>query len=216
MRSCEYVKLPSPRKTKLLKVRNIRFYKHCTELEHCDPFLHLADCELITFELQKRDTKNDIITQHRSGDHLICPVRIWAKIIPCITSYKTSTLDSPVNFSLHVDATPHHFSRQELLNRPWLVAATLGKETLGFSAIQIGLHSACSGATMAMFFAGVPVFAIMLLCRWSSDAFLRYIWKQVKGFSSGIGTNMIQNEEFFTIPTASKTDPHEPNHWCWN
>jgi hypothetical protein len=39
---------------------------------------------------------------------------------------------------------------------------------------------------MAMFLAKVPVYTIMLLGRWSSDDFLRYIRKQVKEFSKGI------------------------------
>jgi hypothetical protein len=53
---------------------------------------------------------------------------------------------------------------------------------------------------MAMYLAGVPVFTIMLLGRWSSDAFLRYIRKQVKEFSTGISQKMIHHEDFFTIP----------------
>ncbi len=55
---------------------------------------------------------------------------------------------------------------------------------------------------MAMFLAGVPVFQIMLLGRWASDAFLRYIRKQVKEFSSGISQKMITQENFFTIPSV--------------
>jgi len=46
---------------------------------------------------------------------------------------------------------------------------------------------------MAMYLAGVPVFTIMLLGRWSSNAFLRYIRKQVKEFSRGISAKMIIN-----------------------
>jgi hypothetical protein len=56
---------------------------------------------------------------------------------------------------------------------------------------------------MAIYLAGIPVFTIMLLGRWSSDVFLRYIRKQVKEFSRGISSKMIQNEIFFTIPTIS-------------
>jgi hypothetical protein len=65
---------------------------------------------------------------------------------------------------------------------------------------------------MAMYLAGVPVFMIMLLGRWSSDAFLHYIRKQVKEFSKGISIKMIQNENFFTIPSTSNDDHTTPNH----
>jgi hypothetical protein len=102
------------------------------------------------------------------------------------------------------------FSGQELLKRLRLAAKSIGPEVLGFSADQIGLHSARSGAAMAMYLAGVPVFTIMLLGRWSSDAFLRYIRKQVKEFSRGISSQMIQNENFFTIQNTSANGSRAP------
>jgi len=48
----------------------------------------------------------------------------------------------------------------------------IGEEELGIKAMDMGTHSIRSGATMAMYLAGVPVFTIMLVGRWSSDAFL--------------------------------------------
>jgi hypothetical protein len=59
---------------------------------------------------------------------------------------------------------------------------------------------------MAMYLAGVPVYTIMLLGRWSSDAFLQYIEKQVKEFSKGISKKMLTNDKFFTIPTISNVN----------
>jgi hypothetical protein len=65
---------------------------------------------------------------------------------------------------------------------------------------------------MAMCLAGVPVYTIMLLGRWSSDAFLRYIHKQIKEFSKGISKKMLTNDEFFTIPSLSSADIQINNH----
>ncbi len=56
---------------------------------------------------------------------------------------------------------------------------------------------------MAMFLAGVPVFTIMLLGRWSSDAFLRYIRRKVQEFSKGVSDKMISNEHFFTVSSVT-------------
>ncbi len=56
---------------------------------------------------------------------------------------------------------------------------------------------------MAMFIAGVPVFTIMLLGCWSSDAFLRHIQQQVQEFSKGVSDKMISNEHFFTISSVT-------------
>jgi hypothetical protein len=65
---------------------------------------------------------------------------------------------------------------------------------------------------MAMYLAGVPVFTIMLLGRWSSDAFLRYICKQVQKFSKGVSQKMISNERFFTISGDLPSQQKSTNH----
>jgi hypothetical protein len=45
---------------------------------------------------------------------------------------------------------------------------------------------------MAIYTSSVPVVTIMLLGRWFSDAFLRYIRPQVQQFSRGVVSKMIQ------------------------
>jgi hypothetical protein len=65
---------------------------------------------------------------------------------------------------------------------------------------------------MAMYLSVVPVFTFMLLGRWNSDAFLRYIRKQVKELSSGTSNMMIKTENFFTIQFASQDVPRVSNH----
>ena len=83
---------------------------------------------------------------------------------------------------------------------------------LGFDASELGLHSIRSGAAMSMYLTGIPVFTIMLIGHWSSDAFLRYIKKQVQEFSAGVSVKMIQADSFFTIPEASHEDPRVSGH----
>jgi hypothetical protein len=106
----------------------------------------------------------------------------------------------------------HQITGNQLLKQLCRAAQALGHETLGFKPEQIGLHSARSGAAMAMYLAGVSVYTVMLLSRWSSDAFLRYIRKQVKEFSTGISTKTIQSEDFFTIPTAERENSSKNCH----
>jgi hypothetical protein len=53
---------------------------------------------------------------------------------------------------------------------------------------------------MGMFLAGTPVYTIMLMGRWSSDAFMKYIRKQVLSLSHGISAKMLTYERFFTVP----------------
>jgi hypothetical protein len=211
MRSCEYLKVSAEHKTKLICIRNIRFFLGKRQLLHSDKLLHLADSVSITFEQQKRDSKNDIITHHRSKDKLLCPVKIWCKIIRRLLSYTSSNQDTPVNTFLLPTGKLHYFTGQEVLKRLRIATEAIGPDTLGFTADQIGLHSARSGAAMAMYLAGIPVFTIMLLGRWSSDAFLRYIRKQVKEFSTGVSQRMITHEDFFTIPLSTSQNNESSN-----
>jgi hypothetical protein len=170
----------------------------------------MSDCVSITFEQQKRETKGDIITQHRSNDPILCPVKIWSKIIRRLNSYKSSDPNTTVNTYFHKDSTTHKFTGQELLKRIRIAAETIGSDKLGFPPEQLGLHSARSGAAMAMYLAGVPVFTIMLLGRWSSDAFLRYIRKQVKEFSAGVSQMMIRQDNFYTIQNKDQNVSDQP------
>ncbi len=76
MRSCEYVKVPQQEKqrTEILCLRNLCFFKNGCLVEYNDPSLEYADCLNVTFEMQKKDEKNDTTTQMASGDITLCPV----------------------------------------------------------------------------------------------------------------------------------------------
>jgi hypothetical protein len=166
----------------------------------------------ITFELQKREGRNDAITQHRSNDPIICPVKIWAKVIQRLISYKSTSRDTTVNTYQFPDSSLHLFSGKELLLRIRAAASVIGEAELGFNPKKLGLHSARSGAAMAMYLGRVPVVTIMLLGRWASDAFLRYIRKQVQEFSKGVSQRMVSHERFFTISADVITnDSVEPD-----
>jgi hypothetical protein len=212
MRSYEYLQVSGQRKTKILALKNIRFFIRNRNVKHTHPSLHRADTVSITFEHQKHDIKNDIVTHHRTNDPILRPVKIWCKIVRRLISYKSSNPETTVNTYIFDDGTKLLFTGTQLLKRLCLAAKMLGPDNLGFSTNQIGLHSVRSGIAMAMYLAGVPVFTIMLLGRWSSDAFLRYIRKQVKEFSTGISQKIIINEHFFHVPIASIDDPRISQH----
>jgi len=209
MRSCKYLRVSGSRKTKLLMVQNFRFFSGKRLIPHSDPSIHLAETVSITFEFQKRDTKSDVITHYKTSDSLLCPIKIWSCIIKGITSNPLSSSTTTLYTFFSTENKIHYFSGLELLSCLWMAAASIGPDELGFTPDQIGLHSARSGAAMAMYLVGVPVFTIMLLGQWSSDAFLLYIRKQVKEFSSRVSSKMIRHEKFFTIPSV--TPAQNPN-----
>ena len=91
-----------------------------------------------------------------------------------------------------------------------------GESKLGFKAEEVGTHSIRSGAAMSMYLGEAPVFTIMMIGRWSSDAFLRYIRKQVEQFSHNVSRRMLRFESFRHIagyaPRTSMLDPRQRNH----
>ena len=67
MRSCEYSKVlsrPEDRWTKLLKVKNVRFFHNGRQVSRHDPSLVLLDFVAITFEFQKRGDREETVTMH--------------------------------------------------------------------------------------------------------------------------------------------------------
>jgi hypothetical protein len=71
---------------------------------------------------------------------------------------------------------------------------------LGISKHKIGTHSIRSGAAMAMYLGECPVYTIMLIGHWSSNAFLWYIWKQVMEFSHNMSKKMICFKNYKHVP----------------
>lgn len=210
MRSCEYMKVSGERRTKLLTLENLRFFRDNQALSLTDPELHTADCVAITFIFQKNDERDATVTQWRTDDPVLCPVRAWSSIVKRILSYPNTDFKTSVNTVMSRGKLVEVKSKW-LLDRLRAAVRTIGKDVLGFKAMELGNHSICSGAAMAMYLAGVPVFTIMLIGRWSSDAFLRYIRRQVQEFSSGVSKRMILSKDFFTIPDfAGHEDPRAP------
>jgi hypothetical protein len=215
MRSCEYLRVPASeqRRTKLLRLHNLRFFRARALLRHDDPSLHLADSVSITFEFQKNDERDAIITMHRTGDSILCPVIAWSSITRRVRSLPNTSDATPVCTYQRADGSTGLVTSKLVLTRIRDRVTAIGRDVLGFSAHEVGLHSIRSAAAMAMYLANVPVYTIMLIGRWSSDAFLRYIRRQVQDFSAGVSRRMIISEDFFTIPDATHhDDPRTSNH----
>ena len=71
--------------------------------------------------------------------------------------------------------------------------------------MEIGTHSLRSGAAVALFLAHTSVLKIMILGRWSSAAFLRYIRPQVMEWTAGMSTAMLTNPDFHHVDPANQT-----------
>ena len=85
LRSCEYLKVGSGDPyvqpsccTFPLRKCNVRFWCHHHIIPHTDPELHLADAVTLDFEFQKRDIRDESVTQSRTGHPIFCPVQAAA------------------------------------------------------------------------------------------------------------------------------------------
>ena len=101
-RSCEYLMVPQSekRRTNILRLRCLRFFKDGRELQHSDPYLEYTDCVSITIEWQNKDERNDTVTHLASEHILLCPVRKWAELVKRIRKYPGSTGDTPVSVTV--------------------------------------------------------------------------------------------------------------------
>ena len=85
-------------------------------------------------------------------------------------------------------------------------------DVLGFSSKEVGTHSVRSFLAMMMYLTKEQVYTIMLTGRWSSDAFLAYIEKQVKEFTKGVSSRMLLKDTFFNVPLAPPPREGPPNN----
>jgi len=64
-------------------------------------------------------------------------------------------------------------------------------DVLEINKNEIGTHLIRSGAAMATYLGECPVYTIMILGWWSSDAFLHYIRKQVEQFCHTVSHRLL-------------------------
>ena len=223
MRSCEYLKVPGAKdkKTKLLCVRNFRFFKNNKELNIHSSDLESADIVSITFEDQKNGEKFDTVNLQSSKDPVLNPVVAWATTIKRIVNYPGSTMNTQINSYL-IGKKFYSFTAKNAIDSLRSTVRLQGKDKLGFETHEIGTHSIRAGGAMAMYLATpqIQTYTIQLIGRWKSDAFLQYIRKQVKQFSAHISEAMVMNENFSHIPDFAVASPTKirmvdsPKHKC--
>ncbi len=147
--------------------------------------------------------------------------------MPCQKFSKLGTLTSSSHFSSHLplnnkrclkpEAYFEHITSKQIRNALQDAILAIREDSLHIAAGQIGTHSIRSGAAMAMFLGGCPVFLIMMIGHWSSNSFLCYIQKQVKKLNHNVSWKMLthifhRHIPNYTSPTVSHLDPRQHNH----
>ena len=148
------------------------------ELHLHNPNLKKSERVTWIFEDQKNDEKNVTIPQDNKNNPLMNPVRSLASSVQRILSYPGTSINSSIcTYMIHRNLL--EFTQDYLISSFRSNAASIGKEKLGFKPEDIGTHSNRCAVAMAMFMDDTPVYMIMLIGWWSSDALLKYIQLQV-------------------------------------
>lgn len=233
MRSCEYLAVDKSywggkkkqRQTEPLRPRNFTFRKNHRIIPHDDPNLHLADSVTITFDAQKADRRNEPVTQCKTGDPRWCPVRAAAAVIRRMRRLveiglikEEEYLSTPVYVYETSKGEKGLVDSTNALKILKQLIELTDYEGLGINPKEVGLHSMRSSAAMAMHMNRIPVYTIMLIGRWSSDAFLRYIRRQVEEFGSDVAKKMIQESLYHDVRLRDDLDPcnHNSNSFVAN
>jgi hypothetical protein len=142
----------------------------------------------------------------------MCPVRRLASLVLRIMrTIHNAGPDTPVSTILKAEGGGRVITSSEL--RWGLRSACTkggGVSTFGYSASEIGTRSIRSGAAMGLFLMNHPVAKIMMLGRWSSDAFLDYIQPQILEWTNQLSGDMIQNDSFFDAADSRKAGSSDP------
>ena len=179
---------------------------------HSDPSLiDHAEYITIVFVDQKNGTKMDHWTQRKTGHAFLCPVQRFGRaVMRIINTVPGWSLDTPLCTLRVEDETlliTSTFTKSLLRHTCYLYG---GVKTFGFHPHEIGNRSLRSGAAMSLFLMHHPKEWIMILGRWSSNAFLIYIRPQVLEWTSNMSRDMIKLDTFLDIgrpqPVPANTD----------
>jgi len=207
LRSCEYLRVgssttPADRRTLPLCTRSFVFWKNNRIVPHTLINLDCPDSVSIVFKFQKRDIRDEIISQSSTAHPKHCPVKVSRCIVNrmhTLINKQQATLDTPIFVFADSAGVVVELTSTAALKMLRHFLSSTDTVSYGIVVALVGLHSIRSSAAMAMYLANVPVFTMMLLGRWASLAFLNYIRKQVEEFNRNVSTKMIERPVFHQV-----------------
>ena len=195
MRACEFCKTEREGRTKKLELRDITFRDKCKKVvpKSAPDMEERAHYVTVRFRFQKNNVKADRRTQGRSGRRL-CPVKAWARVCQqVILTNKGVTKRTPV---CEIGDGRGRTVMVTSARVTYLLRSTCNSGDYGMKPSDLGTRSIRSGAAMALFLMDHSVERIMILGRWSSDAFLVYLRPQVLEWTNIMARDMASNRDF--------------------
>ena len=151
--------------------------------------------------MQKSNIRDKKVSQDNNYKAKLNPVTLLALTVQRLLSYPGYS----DKWELYTYYDGKNFSKitaTEVLIDLRCSVDAIGVDVLGFTSDEIGTHSVRASLAMMMYLAKEQIYTIMLVGRWNSDAFLAYIEKQVREFTKGVSTRMLQNDTFYNTPLA--------------
>jgi hypothetical protein len=214
MRSCEYSKPQILGRTKCVDLDGLifRMASNTVVPQTHEDFLTLSQFVTVTFRNQKNGTKMDSQTQRHTNDPLVCPIIHYATLIQRIhRTVANASGSTTINTISTGDGRTGLIANSYVLKILHSTCYTFGgKPTFGFDPHEIGNKSVRFGAAMALFINDISTAKIMILGRWSSEAFLVYIRPKVLKWTNSKSRDMIAVDSFFDIQTNHRTTTDVP------
>ena len=173
----------------------------------------------VTFEDQKNGEKFEKRTQRRTDDESLCPVRRFGRAVLRVLMYVENTgmdifLWSTSSREVRTNVITSEFTLKVLRSTCIKFGGT---KEFGFNSTDISNKSLRSGAAMGLFMTNTDTMRIMILGRWKSTAFLKYIRSQTLEWTDNMSRDLISFANFTNLclpnqaPNKEYLDKHNQN-----
>ena len=192
LRSCEYSKTNSHKRTTQFRFRDIQFHDARGVIPFDAPAARIRRATAVTLYLdtQKNSVRGEAITMEASGIPFGCAVGAAAERFLHLRLHNAD-LDTPIcTYFTSAQSEGASVTSSNVVATLRLWAAHIGFQRLGFHPMEIGSHSLRSGGAMTLHQAGMSDSTIKVIGRWKSDAFIIYLQGQVLSFTKGVATAM--------------------------
>ena len=144
-------------------------------MEHDSEHTNLAALVTIAFEFQKNNRRSKAVYIFKIEDVILCPVKAWVHSIKQIKDTLLGASGDTKVCAYNYQGQVQEIDSGNTRARIKRIFELLGKEKLGFTKDDVGLHSIRSWDTMGMFLSGVSTTIMHRVGRWESDAFMECI-----------------------------------------
>ena len=208
MRSCEFSEAEEEGKTKRVSMGDLVFRRGNRSLVQKDNLGAADEIEFVTvcFKFQKNTEKMERRTQRRTADKVMCPCKQGWSLVQRIRR-TVKDWDKGTNICAYWGVKALHRINQRLVRETICQVCRNhgGFEVFGVNPDELGNKSIRSGAAMALVLSdkNYSNSKIMILGRWKSTAFMKYIRPQVLEWANNMLQDMTSTEDFLDLGSRS-------------